>query len=68
MSITYDPDLDILLGVLDTIHDFYNLDSSTDSHCSISVVNNFINFVLFLKPSIRTVYPEYQDIFDKKKL
>ncbi len=68
MSTNNEKDLEILLGVLDTIHDFHSLDASAKSNCLISVVKNFINFVLYLKPTIRSAYPEYQDIFDKKKL
>lgn len=58
--------LEILLGVLDTIHDFYKLDNN--NKCIDKITHRVIDFVLDKEPEIRTKYIDYEDVFNKINL
>jgi hypothetical protein len=55
--------LKMLLGVLDTIHDFHKL----DNHFGYNLLDRFIDFCLLLEPDIN-VFPEYEHVFNKINL
>ncbi len=59
--------LEILLGVLDNIHDFHSLD--TDRFLGDNyVTHHLIDFYLYLDTTLPTIYPEYSHIFRKERL
>ncbi len=67
MSINDEKYLEILLGLLDNIHDFHKLDKK--NHCVPDYITHYlIDFYLYLDPTLSTVYPEYSHIFRKERL